>query len=160
MNIKSFKSSPLKFVPEEYFSGHVVGHGTFFSRFGKNKVFKLDLHGRVEDGILLIDETASYQDGHVAKTNYKFEKQSDNSYLISSPSFVKPVTGTIVGNALHWNYQYKHKSAEGETIVRFDDWMILHSDGIVLDRAFCSKWGVSLGEIVMSLKKQPGKSPK
>ena len=153
MDISDFSESPVAFVPEEYFAGHVVGQGTFFSRFGKNKAFTLDLHGRVEDGVLLIDETATYETGDVNTTSYRFERLSETQYRISSPSFVAPTIGELRGNALHWSYHYKHKSADGETIIKFDDWMILHEDGVLIDRAFGSKWGISVGEIVLSMRK-------
>ena len=153
MNIKDFKDSKIKLIPEEFFVGNLVGNGSFFSRFGENKMFRLELTGRIENNDLLIDETATYQDGEVTTTSYRFEKIDANHYKISSPGFVKPIIGELYGNALHWTYHYKHKTSSGETVIKFDDWMVLHEDGILLDRAFGSKWGIDVGEIVMSLQR-------
>ena len=35
----------------------------------------------------------------------------------------------------------------------FDDWMFLQEDGVVLNRAYASKFGIGLGEIFMSVQK-------
>jgi len=38
--------------------------------------------------------------------------------------------------------------------VRFDDWMYLMSERVMLNKATMSKWGVRLGEVTLSFTKR------
>jgi hypothetical protein len=38
--------------------------------------------------------------------------------------------------------------------VRFDDWMYLMNDRVMLNKATMSKWGVRLGEVTLSFTKR------
>ena len=38
--------------------------------------------------------------------------------------------------------------------VRFDDWMFLQPDGVLLNRARVSKWGIEIGQVTLVFKKK------
>ena len=45
------------------------------------------------------------------------------------------------------------KVGDGTWRVRFDDWMFLQPNGVLVNRAHVSKWGVEIGEISLFFAK-------
>ena len=44
----------------------------------------------------------------------------------------------------------------GRTLaVHFDDWMYLQPDGVLLNRAYVSKWGIDIGSVTLAFKRVP-----
>ena len=58
------------------------------------------------------------------------------------------------GNALNWRYVLALK-VDGRTWeVDFDDWMYQIDDRVMLNRATMSKFGVKLGEVLLSFTRR------
>ena len=62
--------------------------------------------------------------------------------------------GQTSGNAFRWNYTLRLPVDGKEYEVQFDDWMFLVDDRVLLNRATMSKFGVTLGEVLLSFIKQ------
>ena len=66
---------------------------------------------------------------------------------------VGTASGQTSGNAFYWTYTLR-LPVDGTTYeVRFDDWMYLIDESVMLNRATMSKWGVRLGEVTLSFHK-------
>jgi hypothetical protein len=39
--------------------------------------------------------------------------------------------------------------------VKFDDWMFLQPDGILMNRARVTKWGIAIGEVTLMFQRWP-----
>jgi hypothetical protein len=62
--------------------------------------------------------------------------------------------GIASGNALNWRYVLALK-VDGRTWeVDFDDWMYQIDDRVMLNRATMSKFGVKLGEVLLSFTRR------
>ena len=60
----------------------------------------------------------------------------------------------MAGNALRWRYTLA-LPVDGKVYnVQFDDWMYLIDDKVMLNRSFMSKFGIELGQVTLSFKKQ------
>ena len=57
------------------------------------------------------------------------------------------------GNVLRWKYNLRQKIGDREWVLRFDDWMFLQPDGVILNRATAYKWGIEVGEVFMVIRK-------
>jgi len=44
---------------------------------------------------------------------------------------------------------------DGRWKVRFDDWMFLQSDGVLINRAYVYRWGIQIGSVTIVFKRQP-----
>ena len=66
--------------------------------------------------------------------------------------------GETGGNALHWTYTMNLKIGERHLKVEFDDWMFLYPDGVLLNRASVSKFGLEIGSVTLAFRK-PGQMP-
>ena len=61
--------------------------------------------------------------------------------------------GEAVGNALNWRYTLALPVGRKVYNVKFDDWMFLMDDEVMLNRAVMSKWGFRLGEVTLEFRK-------
>ena len=59
------------------------------------------------------------------------------------------------GRALNWRYTLALPVGGQIYHVRFDDGMYLQPDGVLLNRARMSKFGVERGQVTLSFRKQP-----
>jgi len=62
--------------------------------------------------------------------------------------------GQTAGNAFRWNYTLRLPVDGTEYEVQFDDWMFLVDERVMLNRATMSKFGVTLGEVLLSFTKE------
>ena len=67
---------------------------------------------------------------------------------------VGEATGKSSGNAFSWQYILNLPVGNKTYNVKFDDWMFLQPDGVLLNRAKMSKFGFALGEVFITFKKQ------
>jgi len=67
---------------------------------------------------------------------------------------VGEATGVTYGNALRWTYVMALE-VDGKTYnVDFDDWMYLQDDSVMLNKSVMSKFGLRLGEVILSFRKR------
>jgi hypothetical protein len=158
MTIDEFKSSTPRFVLENYFQGKTRAWGLFEDRFGKvRRQFVVDITGVWDGQTLVLDEDFLFDDGEKSFRQWRIKKLGDNQYEGRADDVVGKATGVSAGNALNWQYLLDLKLEGGSTLrVKFDDWMFLQSDGVLLNRAKMSKFGVELGHVIISFGKQPG----
>lgn len=78
------------------------------------------------------------------------EKFPDGRYIGTADDVVGEATGQVGGNALNWSYTLA-LPVDGKIYnVKFDDWMYLMDDQVMLNRAVMSKFGFRLGEVTLS----------
>ncbi|MGB5638466.1 MAG: DUF3833 family protein, partial [Sedimenticolaceae bacterium] len=53
------------------------------------------------------------------------------------------------GNALNWRYTLRLPYRGSELEVKFDDWMFLQSDDVLVNRATVTKVGFTVGEVTL-----------
>lgn len=141
---------------EEYFQGNSRAYGILFDRSGvPQRHFTVDLVGRwdLETKTLTLDEDFVFDDGEKSQRRWVIKALGNNRYSGTAADVIGVAEGEARGNALRWSYvlQVPYK---GSTIdLTLDDWMFLAEDGVMINRATMSKFGVKVGEIVISFKK-------
>ncbi|GAB5387610.1 MAG: DUF3833 domain-containing protein [Alphaproteobacteria bacterium] len=144
---------------EEDFVGQHKAHGFFRDRFGKvRRSFVVDIEGRWEpaDNRLTLREDFVYEDDSTETRIWVLTKTGENTWEGSADGVVGTATGETSGNAFNWRYTFDLPQGDGKTLrVKFDDWMYLMPDNILLNTATISKFGVELGEVVISFQPVP-----
>ena len=146
-----------------YFNGTVDAWGVFTDRSGKVlKRFRVVMNCRWHGGngreTGVFDEDFTYADGSTQKRVWTLQRQpgtgAQGRYSGTADDVVGMATGEERGNAFYWAYTLR-LPVDGRLIeVRFDDWMYLMDDRVMLNRATMSKWGVRLGEVTLSFAKR------
>ncbi|MGB2098038.1 MAG: DUF3833 family protein, partial [Candidatus Puniceispirillales bacterium] len=62
--------------------------------------------------------------------------------------------GHIDGNALIWRYKFALPVGRRLITIRFDDVMVLQTDGVLINRARLTKWGIWVGDVLISFHPQ------
>jgi len=151
---EDFRDHTPRFVPEEYFVGKSRGHGIFFDRFGKAQVsFVIDLEGSWDGKVITLTEHLVYDSGEKLERIYEITKIDDHHYEARTADIVGVAKLESYGNVLKWTYDLRQKIADSIWTLHFNDWMWLQSDGVVINRAYASKFGFDVGEVIMSVQK-------
>jgi hypothetical protein len=75
-------------------------------------------------------------------------------YTGTAADVVGEAVGVVAGNALRWNYVLA-LPVDGKTVnVDFEDWMFMIDEEVMLNRAAMSKFGIDLGSVTLSFRKQ------
>ena len=162
MKPSNFKDETPKFVLEEYFNGKTKAWGIFEDRFGNVKrQFTVSIDGVWDGKTLTLDEHFLFNDGEKSFRQWRITRKENGIYEGKADDVIGIATGVSAGNSLNWSYLLDLKMSDNKTLrVKFDDWMFLQPDGVVLNRARMSKFGVELGQVTISFSKvgEPTKS--
>jgi hypothetical protein len=140
---------------EEYLNGTLDAYGVFQDRSGK--VIKrfhciIEASWKGERGVL--DEKFYYSDGSQSQRIWKLTKTSDSKYIGTADDIKGTALGEVAGNALFWKYVMILEVDGKKYEVNFDDWMYLMNDKVMLNKSVMSKFGVYLGEVILTFVKR------
>ena len=150
MKPQDFADQKPDLLLEEYFNGTTRAWGLFEDRFGNvRRQFTVDIAGSWDGTTLTLDEHFVYADGETDRRVWTIEKTGPHSYQGRAGDVIGVANGQRHGNALNWRYDVNLKIGGRAWRVTFDDWMFLQPDGVLLNRARVSKWGVEIGEVTL-----------
>lgn len=143
---------------QEYFDGNITAWGQFQDRSGMViKRFRVDMTGTWVGNEGTLDERFTYDDGSTQQRIWKIKKHDNGRYTGRADDVIGEAQGMAAGPALQWSYTLA-LPVDGKIYnVRFNDWMYLHDKHTMMNRAVMSKFGVKLGEITLTFRKEDSK---
>ncbi len=154
MDAKQFEEGEPRFVLEDYFQGTTHATGIFVDRFGNlRRQFVVKIEGSWDGKHLTLDEDFSYSDGEKQRRIWRITKIDEHTYEGRADDVVGVATGKTYGNVLNWEYDLNLEVGESIYKMRFNDWMFLQADGVLLNKADVSKWGISIGTVFISFSR-------
>lgn len=154
MKPTDFKDTEPKLVIEEYFAGKTQAWGIFEDRFGKlRRQFTVEIWGSWDGRELVLDEHFRYSDGERDRRVWRIAKLGDHAYEGRADDVIGSASGAAFGNALNWRYDMDLKVGDGTLRVHFNDWMFLQPNGVLINRARVSKFGIEIGEVTLFFTK-------
>ena len=141
----------------QYFNGKLIAHGMFQDRSGQVvRRFVVDMEGTWNGNQGVLDERFTYSDGTTERRVWRLTKHENGRYTGTAADVLGEAQGQAAGNALNWRYTLL-LPVDGRTWeIQFDDWMFLVDDQVMLNRAVMSKFGIRLGEVLLSFQRLPG----
>jgi hypothetical protein len=138
-----------------YFNGPVDAWGVFQDRSGKVvRRFTVAMQCRWDGDVGTLDEAFSWSDGSRSRRIWTLRALPGNRYSGTASDVIGEAQGQVAGNAFNWRYTLALE-VDGRTWqVDFDDWMYLIDERVMLNRATMSKFGVRLGEVLLSFQKR------
>lgn len=156
MSVNRYKNNKPKFILENFFSGEISAWGLFEDPFGIiRKRFTCKITGKWDDKLktLKITEDFLYDDGVKENRNWELLKKSSNCYVGTTDNVIGEAIGYTAGNTFHWKYTFELKLFGNKTRVKFDDWMYLQDNNIIINKAKMKKFGFKLGTVILFYKK-------
>ncbi len=154
MKPEDFADREPRFRIEEYFAGKTRAWGIFQDRFGTlRRQFVVDIDGTWDGETLTLVEDFVYDDGETEQRVWRIAKSGAHSYEGRADGVIGIAKGESYGNALNWRYDFALKVGDSVWNVHFDDWMFLQGDGVMINRASVSKFGIELGQVTIAFRK-------
>ncbi len=94
-----------------------------------------------------------YDDGEQEQRIWSIKRLGDNRYSGTAADVIGEAVGHSAGSVFSWRYTLDLPYKDSRIAVKFDDWMFLQSDGVMLNRAQVSKWGFNVGEVTLFFSK-------
>ncbi|MCP5382745.1 MAG: DUF3833 domain-containing protein [Kordiimonadaceae bacterium] len=155
MDVNDYKYNLPEFILEDYFNGKTVAYGVFENRSGEIvNQFKVNITGSVEGDILTLDEDFKYKNGKLDKRHWTIKILPDGYYEGTTNGVIGTARGKRSGNAFNWIYVFDLPVGNKSYKLKFDDWMFLQEDGVMINRAYVSKWGFNVGSVTLSFYKE------
>ena len=156
VKVQDYQHTQPKLDLFEYFKGKTYAQGQFQDRTGLViRRFTVDITGTIADKVLTLDERFIYDDGETQQRIWRIKKTADNQFIGKADDVVGEAIGESAGNALNWRYTLDLPYKDSTLHVQFNDWMFLHSDHTMMNRATVTKWGFNVGEVTLFFSKNP-----
>ena len=154
VTVDQFSNAERTLALEEYFLGHTRAWGLFEDRFGNvRREFVVDIEGKWDGKLLTLKEDFVYSDGERESRVWTLEKTGDDTWSGTTDNVVGLATGRTAGNAFNWTYDFNLKVDDSVWKVHFNDWMFLQPNGVLLNKATITRWGLKLGTVFISFSK-------
>ncbi len=154
MKAEDFEGREPRLLIEDYFAGDTRAWGLFEDRFGTlRREFVVDIAGTWDGETLTLVEDFAYADGETDQRIWTIRKLDDHRYEGTADDVIGKAEGVSYGNALNWRYTLALKVGDSVWNVRFDDWMFLQRDDVLVNRARVSKFGIEIGEVTIFFRK-------
>ena len=72
----------------------------------------------------------------------------------SAHDIIGNASGESSGSAMNWKYSMDITVDNSTYRVKFDDWMWQMNDGIVINRSYIKKFGITVAELTLFMKKK------
>lgn len=155
MKVEDYAGGEPAFRIEEYFAGNVRAWGIFQDRSGKlRRQFTVDIVGEVNGDEIVLTEDFVYRDRERSRRVWRIRKLDEHRYEGRADDVVGVAEGAAYGQALNWRYHLSLEIEGRAWEFAFDDWMFLHEDGVLVNRAEMSKLGIRVGEVTLFFKKE------
>lgn len=154
MNISQYKNHSPQLKLEEFFNGKINGWGIIQDWRGNIvKKFDVKMIGTWQGNIGTLTEDFSYYDGKKEQRIWKITKLENNTYQGEAADIINKATGKVAGNAASWQYQMD-LTIDGKVFrIKFDDWMWQLNDGVVINRSYLKKFGLTIAELTLFMQK-------
>ncbi|GAA6160708.1 DUF3833 domain-containing protein [Ruegeria sp. HU-ET01832] len=140
---------------EEFFEGETVAYGQFQDVLGNvPRRFTVDIDGTWDGKTLTLVEDFVYDDGATEQRIWTLTKTGEDTWTGTAAGVLGTASGVERGDTFNWKYKIDLPIKEGTMRVNFDDWMWLLSDDRLLNRAYVSRYGVRLGEVILFFEKK------
>lgn len=159
--LEQFNGKQPRLVLEAYFTGKTTATGVFEDRFGKlRRQFVVEIDGRVDGNTLILDERFVYDDGERQQRIWTLTRTSPTTYEGRAADVRGVAKGVLNGNAFNFKYEVDLKTdtkKDGSPKfwkVRFDDWMFLQPNNVVINRAYVSRYGLQIGSVTIAFHRK------
>jgi hypothetical protein len=155
INGQDYVKSQPKFDLKEYFTGPIKAWGIVQDRSGKViQQFDIIMHGTWSGNTGTLVEDFSFYDGKKQRRIWTLIDKGNGTYEGRADDVLDKAQGFGFGNAGQWSYVMDVPVKERSYRMHFDDWMWAMHDGVLINRSYMKKFGITFAEITIFMHKQ------
>lgn len=161
--LSSCSGNPLEYYADTlpkadikaYFNGPIKAWGVVQDWRGRvvNR-FDIEMVGTWEGDTGTLTEKFTYYDGKKQERTWTIKKLADGTYEGTASDILDKATGETNGSAARWNYVMDLPVGDTTYRIRFDDWMWAMNDGVLINRSYLKKFGLTVSELTIFMQKQ------
>ena len=154
--ISDYQGRSPAFTPEAFFNGTLTAHGIVKDFSGTAiRHFQADITGCWRDGVGTLDEDFTFDDGEEQTRIWTLTPNGDQTFIGTAGDVVGEGLARWEGNAMFLDYTLRIELENGPIDVRIDDRMYRVSDNIVINESKMRKFGIGVGDILLTLIRHP-----
>lgn len=140
---------------EEFFAGDLVAYGQFQDVLGTvRRRFEVEITGTWDGQTLRLVEDFVYEDASTEQRIWTLTKTGPDSWEGTAPGVIGTARGSERGDTFNWVYTIDLPLGDGTTTrFSFDDWMWLLSEDRLLNRAYMTRGGIYVGDVIITFEK-------
>lgn len=155
-NLAYYKQDAPPLDLKDYFTGPIKAWGLVQDRKGQvTRRFDVVMHGSWEGDVGTLEEHFNYYDGETDKRVWTITKISADRYEGKAGDIIGKADGEVAGNTMRWAYVMDLPVGDTTYKITFDDWMFLMNDGVLINRSYLKKFGITVAELTLFMQKQP-----
>lgn len=154
--LKHYENTDPKISMEEYFNGPIKAWGIVQDRKGHIvRRFEMDMDASWDGDTGTLIEDFDYYDGKKERRIWVIKRQEDGKYTATSEEgIIGTAKGETSGYAVRWDYDMDITVGDKTYRMTFADWMFQMRDGVVINRAYMKKFGITFAEVTLFMQKQ------
>lgn len=153
--VESYQGAGPSLELKEYFSGPIKAWGLVQDSSGKvTRRFDVEMVGSWDGDVGTLKEKFNYYDGKTQERTWTITKIADQQYEGRADDILDHADGQVSGNAMRWAYKMDLEVGEKTYRIKFDDWMFLMNDGVLINRSYLKKFGLTVAELTLFMQKQ------
>ncbi|MDE1901786.1 MAG: DUF3833 domain-containing protein [Alphaproteobacteria bacterium] len=150
-----YKDTAPKADIKEYFNGPVKGWGIVQDWRGRVvRRFDVNMVGKWEGDIGTLTEHFTYYDGKTQERVWTIKKLADGTYEGTAGDIIDKAVGKEQGSAVNWHYVMDVPVDDTTYRLSFNDWMWVMNDGVLINRSYLKKFGITVSELTIFMQKQ------
>ena len=152
---EQYRDQKPDFDLKTYFNGPVKALGIVQNRSGNIvKRFDVAIIGEWQGNQGTLTEDFRYYEGATQQRIWHITDLGNGNYEGRADDVLETAKSTVFGNAAKWGYVMDVPVGDTTYRIRFEDWMWLMNDGVLINRSYMKKFGVTVGEITIFMQKQ------
>ncbi len=154
-SIERYRTSEPALDLKTYFTGPIKAWGVVQNRRGEvTRRFDVEMIGSWSGDIGTLEEHFDYYDGKTQKRVWTIRKTADGRYEGTAGDILGTAQGQAEGSAMRWAYVMDLPVGDKTYRITFDDWMFLMNDGVLINRSYLKKFGITVAELTLFMQKQ------
>lgn len=139
----------------KFFKGESLAWGVLHDWQGKQSVrFTAQLCGEWQGNEGNLYELFHFSDGRVEQRHWQLTQAADGKVTGTAGDVVGRADGQLAGNTLYWQYTLRIPYNGDTTDVVVKDWLYLVDEQNLINRSTLHKFGLTVGEITLSIQQQ------
>lgn len=140
---------------QNYFNGSIKAWGIVQDRNGKVlSRFDVVMQGSWDGDVGTLKEEFSYYTGKQQQRIWTIRKLADGTYEGEAGDIIGKASGQTSGSAVRWSYTMDVPVDDTTYRFKFDDWMWLMHNNMLINRSYLKKFGLTFAELTIVMQKQ------
>jgi Protein of unknown function (DUF3833) len=145
-----------RFDMRTHLNGPILCEGVIYGPTGKvTSRFVADMVGSWEGNTGTLVERFRYDSGTVQDRCWTLRLGNDGAIRAEAPDVVGQGEGQAQGAGVMMRYRIKLDEAAGGHVLNVTDWMYLMENGTIINRSQFSKFGITVAELVATMRRVP-----